>query len=250
MRLRGRAASPACAPWLVPVFGLLLAGSGGSSLSGSRNTTTEPRHALANEADTALSRTMLLRPADVGADWSFIDQSDYKADDLSTQSSCLADYPGYVAGSSVNYGFKVDPNGRGAVGQLGMDVRVTNSDADASKQYERLQSIDSLTAAAGQCFLESYRGIVAQAVGLDNLLPGSELLARGTPSVALKGLIFKASVPYRLNGTGKMMFIDEVRIQRGRIVARLLFMTCCKPFDYATVEGPFVNTVAKRVESA
>ena len=85
---------------------------------------------------------------------------------------------------------------------------------------------------------------------MDNLLPGAELLPRATPTVSLQGLTIKASVPFRTAGGDKVMYVDDIRIQKGRIVARLLFMTCCKPFDYKTVEGPFVNAAAKRLESA
>jgi hypothetical protein len=189
----------------------------------------------------------LLKSSDLPAGWSLIDQNDYTAEQVRTQSSCLTDYPGYVAGASVDFGLSVDPNGRGAVGQLGMDVRITNSASDADKQYVRLQSMDSLTPAARQCELELYRSMVAQAVGLDNLLPGSQLLPRAAPSGPLKGMIFKASVPYKLNGADKVMYLDEIRIQKGRIVARLLFMTCCKAFDYGAVEDPAVQVTTKRI---
>jgi hypothetical protein len=204
-------------------------------------------HTLANASDTALARRVLLSPSEMPASWRFGSQSDYSPDELKTV-YCLNGYPGYVAGSSVDYGYKVDPNGRGAEGQLEVDVKLTNSEADANKQLQMLRSAESQTPPGSQCFLDQYRGVVADAVGLDNLLPGSALLPRANTGVALAGLIIRASVPYKLNGD-KVMFIDDVRIQKGRIVARMLFLTCCQPFDYATVEAPLIKGTATHVDS-
>lgn len=238
----GRRASPLP---LVTLCSVLLAACAGAP---STATNAEPRHLLGNALDTALARSILLKPSDLSAGWARLAEDDYSADSLPTQ-FCLTDFPGYVAGASADYGFNVDPNGKGLAGQLEVDVKITNSEAEAKKQLDRLRSMDSLTGPATQCFLEGYRGLVARAVGLDSLLPGSQLLPRATPAAALQGLTMKASVPYRLGGD-KTMYIDDVRIQKGRIVARLIFVTCCKPFDYATVEGSFVNAVAKRLDSA
>ena len=179
--------------------------------------------------------------------WTLVEQSDYQANELPID-FCVVDFPGYVAGSSSDFRFHVDASGK-AAGELQVDVRLTNSAADAGKQLERLRSMDALTAPARQCFLEDYRFMAAQDVGLDDLLPGSDL-TRTTASGSLQGQTVKASVPYRSVAGDKTMYIDDIRLQKGRIVARLVFMTCCQPFDYATVEGPLVSATAKRIQSA
>jgi hypothetical protein len=215
----------------------------------SASPTPQSRHEPANAKDTALARSLLLRPSELPSGWTLFSQDDYTAADLSTH-FCLSHYPGYVAGSSVDYGFHLDPKGQGGQGQLGMDIRITNSEADAQTQLQLLRSPDANTTTAAQCVLEGYQTSIGRSVGFPNLLPGAELLPASTPPGSLPGITMRAKVPYRLFNANKIMYVDDIRIQKGRIVARFFFMTCCEAFDYASDEAPAVDAVARRMAEA
>ena len=234
---------------------LLTMSACGASIQGSiSNPTATPsapiRHELANPTDTALARTVLLRPSELPAGWTPVGQEDDTAADLTNNRFCVSDYPAYVAGSFIAYSFRLDPKTNYEQGHLAVWIRMTDSDADAQRQLDLLSSPKADTAAANQCWLEGYKTLIAEAVGPDNLLPGPELLPKRTLTSPLSGLILRASVPYRFLNADKVIYFDDIRIQKGRIVARLLFQTCCKPFSYAPDEAPEVEAVAKRMVSA
>jgi hypothetical protein len=191
----------------------------------------------------------MLRLSELPAGWTLVDQLDYAVADLPTR-FCMTGYPGYVAGTGAGYSYLLDPKTNNEQGHLDADIKVTNSEADAQRQWVMLNSADANTASVNQCYVDGYRSIIAQAVGANSLLPGAQLLPRGTPPGALQGLIVRASVPYRFLNSNKVMYFDDIRVQKGRFVARFLFMTCCKAFNYATDEQPAVDAVAKRLASA
>lgn len=242
------------APALLLVIGTL-SGCGGtvSGTAGEQNpsatATAQVRHQLGNAADTALARSALLKPSELAAGWTLVGQSDYAATDLPSH-FCMTGYPGYVAGSGVDYSYHLDPKTNNEQGHLEAYIRLTNSEVDAQRQLAMLTSADANTSSVSQCVVDAYRSIIAEAVGADNLLPGARLLPTTTPPGSVQGLIFRASVPYRFLNSNKVMYFDDIRVQKGRFVAGFLFMTCCTAFNYATDEQSPVDAVAKRITSA
>jgi len=245
------------APELFPVVLLIsaLSGCGGTvgetapNQNPSATATTQARHQLGNAADTALARSVLLRTSELPPGWTLVGQSDYAATDLPSH-FCLAGYPGYVAGSGEDYSYHLDPKTNNEQGHLEAYVKLTNSEADAQRQLAMLTSSEANTSSVIQCYLDAYRGIIAEAVGAANLLPGARLLPTTTPPGSLPGLIMRAAVPYRFLNSNKVMFFDDIRVQKGRFVAGFLFMTCCTAFTYATDEQSAVDAVATRIAAA
>jgi hypothetical protein len=217
--------------------------------SPSATATAQVRHQPGNVADTALARSALLKTSELPAGWTLVGQSDYAVTDLPSH-FCMTGYPGYVAGSGVDYSYHLDLKTNNEQGHLEAYIRLTNSEADAQRQLAMLTSPDANTSSVSQCVVDAYRSILAQAVGANNLLPGARLLPTTTPPGSLPGLIFRASVPYRFLNSNKVMYFDDIRVQKGRFVAGFLFMTCCTAFDYANGEQSAVNAVATRITSA
>jgi hypothetical protein len=222
---------------------------GTGSLDGSASATPVEHHALANAADTALAQTILLGASGLPSGWTLVGRRDYTVADLSA-SPCLANFPGYVAGAVASYSYHLDPKTNYEQGHLAVEVRITDGVADAQQQLNLLNSAAATTASAKACWLDGYRTNLARAVGVENVLAGGLILA-GKPRVSsLPGWTLSASVPYRFGNANKIEYLDDIRIQKGRIVVRLLFKTCCQPFPYASQEAPAVEAVAKRIASA
>lgn len=245
------------APPLLPLLLLIgsLSGCGGTvgGTAGDQNQSATPtapvRHQPGNAADTALARSALLRPSELPAGWTLVGQVDDTAADLPSN-FCLAGFPGYVAASTADYSYHLDPKTNNEQGHLEADIRITNSQADAQRQLVMLNSADANTNSVKQCYVESYRSVIAQAIGADSLLQGAQVLSKAAPPGSLQGLIVRASVPYRFLNSNKVMYFDDIRIQKGRFVAKFLFMTCCQAFDYAIDEQSAVEAAAKRIASA
>src|SRR2546428_4819692 len=135
---------------------LLTMSACGASIQGSiSNPTATPsapiRHELANPTDTALARTVLLRPSELPAGWTPVGQEDDTAADLTNNRFCVSDYPAYVAGSFIACSFRLDPKTNYEQGHLAAWIRMTDSDADAQRQLDLLSSPKADVVRLGRC---------------------------------------------------------------------------------------------------
>ncbi len=222
---------------------------GTGSLGASGSPTPLQDHELTDAADTALAQAILLGPTGLPSGWRLVGRRDYTVADLSP-SPCLANFPGYVAGAVASYSYRYDPKTNYELGHLAVEVRITDSVADAQQQLNLLNSAAATTASATTCWLQGYRTNLANSVGAENVLAGGQILVGKTRVASLPGWTLSASVPYRFANANKIEYLDDIRIQKGQIVARLLFKTCCQPFPYASLEAPAVAAVATRIASA
>jgi hypothetical protein len=203
----------------------------------------------AGPSDSNRVAYLILTPLEVGSNWTLAPAAADTPDRLRAD-SCLLRYPAYTAGSTATYGFVPDASGKGQV-YVSTSGRATAT-ATAAGQVE--QAIR--TGVDDSCLAASFADYAwncgcrggAIAVGKPVLThPQGPVLVAGK---AVDGVEVNGEVPFETPTGHWSLYIDLLRLRRGRIVASLVFTSTDQRTTWAPLELRLAALAEQRLTTA